>query len=151
MSTVGFSTYSFKDISGAFDHPAVGNFLFAGQIGAGHFTVGMSLERTVHDTAADGAVMISYIAGDPGYLDVEVQETSPFHAFLLNWFNTVKTAADQGDPTQWASATVTLRALLNGANHVLVGVSPSKIPDKPYASQGARVTWRLMAGNIQNS
>src|SRR5579872_2486451 len=100
MSAFASTTYSFKDTSGAFNHPTVGNFLFAGQIGAGHFMVGMAIERTVHDTAADGNVMVSYVAGDPGFLDIEVQQTSELHAFLLNWFNTVKTAADAGDPTQ---------------------------------------------------
>lgn len=145
------STYSFVDTSGAFNHPTVGNFLFAGEIGAGHFMVGMSTERSVQDVASDGAVMVSYIAGDNGFLDVEVQQTSEFHKFLLGWFNAVKTAADNGDPSQWAAATVTLRNLTDGSGHVMKGVSPGKIPDKTYAAQGSRLTWRLMCADIQNS
>jgi hypothetical protein len=144
------TTYSFKDTTGAFEHPNVGEFQFAGQIGMGEFVVVMAQERTSHDIAADGNVMVSYLAGDNGSLDIQVQQTSALHAFLLAWFNTVKTAADNQDVANWAAATVTLRSLVDGSTHVLTGVSPSKIPDKTYAAQGGKVTWRLMAADVQS-
>jgi hypothetical protein len=149
MATI--TTYSFKSVSGAFNDPLVGNFTFAGQIGTGRFTVSMAVERTAHDNAADGATMVSYLAGDQGAVDIEVQQVSPLHQFLLNWFNTLKSQADQGNPSDWAGATMTLRDTVNQTGHVLSGLSPSKIPDKPYAAQGQRLTWRIMAAHVVNS
>jgi hypothetical protein len=144
------STYSFKDTSGAFTHPIAGAFRFAGQIGMGQFTVSMSTEKSAHDVAADGAVMISAISGDNGSISIEVQQTSDLHRFLLSWYNTIKTLMDNGDVTTWASAQLTLRTILDGSTHICTGISPSKVPDKTYAAQGQRLTWTLMCGDIQN-
>src|SRR5579871_3941530 len=144
------TTYSFKDLSGALAHPVAGQFPFAGQIGMGQITVTMNTERTTHDLAADGSIMVSYIAGDNGQIAIEVQQTSDLHAFLLAWYNGIKSAADAGDPTEWASAAVTLRNVVDGSQHVCTGVSPSKIPDKVYAAQGGKITWVLMCADIQS-
>ena len=143
-------TYSFKNTIGAFAHPLVGAFSFAGQIGAGQFVVTMATERTVHDTAADGTVMPSYLAGDSGSVSIEVQQTSDFHAFLMEWYNAAKTQADGGDVSNWANATLTIRSTVDGSTHICSGGSPSKIPDKVYAAQGGRLTWVLMFADIQS-
>jgi hypothetical protein len=143
------STYSFKDTAGAFTHPLAGAFLFAGQIGMNQAHVSMATEKTTHNLAADGNVMVSYIAGDNGSIALEVQQTSDLHAFLLAWYNTIKTLADQGNVTNWATAAITLRNLVDGSIHEATGVSPSKIPDKVYAAQGQNITWTLMAADVQ--
>src|SRR6185312_1410122 len=144
------TTYSFKDTSGSFQHPLTNVFPFAGQIGMGQFTISMSTEKTAHDVATDGSVMISAISGDNGSLTIEVQQTSDLHTFLLAWYNTIKTLMDQGDVTNWTTATVTLRSIVDGSTHICRGVSPSKIPDKVYAAQGQRIAWTLMCADIQN-
>ncbi|HEX4209512.1 MAG TPA: phage protein, partial [Candidatus Binataceae bacterium] len=105
-------------------------------------------DRTVHDTAADGSVMVSYIAGDSGAAAIEVQQTSDLHSFLLIWFNAVKTAADLGDVTNWAAGVLSLRNIVDGSIHTLTGVSPSKVPDKVYQAQGQKITWTLMAAAV---
>lgn len=143
--------YSFKDLSGAFSDPLAGDFQFAGQIGMGQITVTMATERTSHDTAADGTVMPSYIAGDSGTISIEIQQTSELQSFLLAWFNGAKTLADQGDLSGWASAKLTLRSLQDGTQHLCRGLSPLKIPDHPYAAQGQKLTWMLMCADIQNT
>lgn len=144
------STYSFKDTSGSFQHPLTGAFAFAGQIGMGQFTVSMSTEQSAHDLAADGSIMISAISGDNGTVAIEVQQTSDLHAFLLAWYNTVKTLKDNGDVTNWATASLTLRSIVDGSTHICRGITPQKIPDKVYAAQGQRLTWVLMCADIQN-
>jgi hypothetical protein len=143
-------TYSFKDLSGGFSHPFVGSFLFAGQIGMNQVTIAMATDKTVHDLAADGTVMPSYIPGDNGSLAIEVQQTSRLHAFLLGWYNLIKIAADAGDVSNWATAAVTVRSLVDGSQHQISGISPSRIPDKVYAQQGQKLTWNLMAADVQN-
>jgi hypothetical protein len=108
----------------------------------------MSTDRTAHDTAADGSVMVTYVAGDSGGATIEVQQTSDLHLYLLSWFNLVKTAADNGAVGPWAAGVLSLRNLEDGSVHTLTGVSPSKVPDKTYAAQGGRVTWSLMAARV---
>jgi len=142
------TTYSFKDLAGALFHPLVGGFaLNGGNIGLGRITIEMTTERTVHDVSADGSVMVSYIAGDNGTMDIEVQQTSDLHDFLVTWFNAVKVPADLGDVSTWAAMTASTRNLVDGTSHYLSGMSPTKLPNKVYAAQGEKLVWHLMAAN----
>jgi Protein of unknown function (DUF3277) len=142
------STYSFKDVAGSFTHPIAGVFIFAGQIGSGQFIVKNAAERRADDVAADGTVMISYISNETGSVDIEVQQNSPLHDFLVNWANIVFVAAENGNLSTFASAAVAINSTLDGSAHVLTGVSPTKIPDKTYAAQGQKLTWTLMAAQV---
>lgn len=144
------STYSFKSVVGAFTDPDAGAYPFAGQEGVKHLTVSNATERTAHDVAADGAVMVSYVPGSNGSLDIECQQTSTLHAFLVNWANVKFTNANLGNALNFAAAAVKIVDTLSGAVHTLTGVSPTKIPDKGYGPQGATVTWHLMAAHVSN-
>lgn len=145
-------TYSFKDLVGALTNTVFGVAfsLSGGNVGFGQLTITMATERTSHDTAADGTVMPSYIAGNSGELSIEVQQTSPLHHLLLDLYNLCTTAADNDDVSGWASTTLAFRTLLDGSSHIATGVSFAKVPDKPYQAQGQRVTWRMMAANVIN-
>lgn len=143
--------HSFKDLSLVFAHPLVGTFTVKGQIGVSRIAITNTTERTLHDVAADGGVMISYVSGDNGTIKMEMQQTCAFHKFLLTWYNVIKTLADQDDVSAWASADVHARTINDGSVHVLTGVSPSKVPDKPYAAAGEKITWDLMAANMVQS
>jgi Protein of unknown function (DUF3277) len=145
------TTYSFKDLTGAFTHPLLASFILGGgNIGLGSLTISMAQDRTVQDIASDGSVMVSYIPGDQGTISIEVQQTSNLHNFLLNWFNLCKTAADLGDVINWAAASISIRNSLDGSFHHATGVSPGKVPDKVYAQQGSKITWTLPAAFISN-
>ena len=147
---MSYTTYSFKDLSGGFAHPLAGIFTFGGEVGAGQVTVHMATEKTVQDVAADGNVQISAIAGDNGTVSIEMQQTSSLHVFLLTWFNTIKNALNKNDVSNWNNATLLLRNTVNGTSHIVTGISPQNIPDKPYGKQGTNITWVLMAGDISN-
>ena len=108
------STYAFKNIVGAFTHPAVGLYPFAGQLGVKSITVSNTVERGVIDVASDGATMVSYIAGANGSADIEMQQQSTLHLFLTNWANTVFTLADNGDASDFAAAALRLRDINTG-------------------------------------
>lgn len=145
------TTYSFRDLTGAFVHPLAGTFILGGgNVGLGQITISMTQDRTVQDVAADGSVMVTYVSGDNGQATIEVQQTSSLHGFLVNWWNLCKTAADAGDVSNWASATLTIRNLLDGSLHTFSGVSPGKFPDKVYAQQGQKITWTLPAARVIN-
>lgn len=147
----GTTTYSFKDLVGAIASALAGTFVLAGAaIGNGQMVVAMATTRSEQDTAADGAVMVTYVAGNSGSLAIECQQTSALHKFLLAANNLHQTAADNDDITNWASSTVQLRNIVDGSQHILTGVSFAKTPDKTYAVRGGMVTWTLMAANIVN-
>jgi hypothetical protein len=145
-------TYSFKDLVGTLTNSVFGVSLplTGGNLGLGSVTITMATERTVHEVAADGTVMPSYVAGANGEISLEVQQTSPLHHELLNLYNLCVQAANQDDVSGWAATALAFRTLLDGATHLLSGVSFSKIPDKPYHAHGQNVTWRLMAANVVN-
>lgn len=146
-------TYSFKDLVGVLTNTTFGVSvpLTGGNIGNGSVTITMTTERTVHDVAADGTVMPSYIAGRNGTIALEIQQTSILHHELLSLYNILEERANADDVSGWASTVISFRTILDGSTHILSGVSFSKIPDKPYQAHGQNVHWSLMAADIQNS
>jgi hypothetical protein len=55
------TTYSFKDLSGAFTSPVAGSFIFSGEIGQGRVVVANTTEHGLMDTAPDGTVMQTHL------------------------------------------------------------------------------------------
>lgn len=151
MSAIS-TTYSFVDTAGSLTNPILGNspIVFAGEIGMGQFEVEMITPRTVHDVAADGTVMPSYIAGDNGRVTVQVQQTSILHKELLSLYNDLLVAAAGGDVSNWANSTLSLRNTVDGSQHLCTGVSFEKVPNKVYTAEGQKITWPLMSASIQN-
>lgn len=140
--------FAFKNVVGAISDPDAGTFPFQGQEGVKTITISNATDRTAHDTAADGTIMVSYVSGASGLIEIETQQTSSLHQFLINWANIKFTESENGNAIRFAAAAVKVVDLINGAIHTLTGVSPTKIPDKPYGPSGGFVTWRLMAANV---
>jgi hypothetical protein len=147
------TTYSFKDLVGVLVNSVFGVTipLAGGNIGAGSITITMATERTVMDVAADGTVMGSYVAGDNGACDIEVQQTSTLHHALLGLYNQCVVAANNSDVSSWLANVISFRTILDGSNHVLSGVGFAKIPDKPYQATGQKVRWALVVANSINT
>jgi hypothetical protein len=139
------STYSFTDLSGALAHPSLGAFTFTGE-GVGEVTISMATDKTAHDVAGDGSVMVSKIAGNNGSIAISCQQTSNVHKWLMAAYNALMLA----DTAQWAAMSGTLRNVSDGTSHVAFGISFQKVPDKPYKAQGQQVSWVLMAADIQS-
>jgi hypothetical protein len=140
-----YTTYSFLDLSGALAHPDLGAYVFTGQ-GVGSVTITMTTDKSAHDIAADGTIMVSKLAGLSGTVVINAQQTSAVHKFLLTAFNALYLA-----PTDsWANMSAFLRNTSDGTSHVLTGMSFGKVPDKPYAASGAQVAWTLWAADIQS-
>jgi hypothetical protein len=139
------STYSFDDVTLVISHPAVGvgRFVATSQ-GLGSISVSMTNDRTSHDVAADGSIMVSKILAKNGTISITVQQTSNLNHWLLKWYNYIESA-----PTnEWADAKLLVRAPLMGDRISCSGVSPQKIADRSYQAQGQNVTWSLMAAHI---
>lgn len=139
------TTYSFSRINFSFFHPAVGVFPINGQ-GAGEISISNITDNTTHDVAADGSVMVSHIQGNNANISISVQQTSPFHAWLMNYYNFISGQAESDQ--LWASAVINISSP-NGTGETIQarGVSPTKPADQPYQSQGQMVTWNFMAAN----
>lgn len=148
MSVVG-TTYSYKDLSGAFISPAVGApLVFGGQIGCDTIVVTNDTQHGSKQTAADGTVMPTFTPGDGGTVQITCQQTSIIHKYLLSWLNILKTQAMNGDVTNWANTRILLRNAVDGSAHNAEGVMPNKIPDKSYAAQGQNIVWTLEVCNL---
>jgi hypothetical protein len=142
------ATYAFKSVVGGIQDPDVGPFIFQGQEGVKHITIKNETERGVKDTAADGTILISYVSGASGGLEVVTQQTSSLHQYLVNWANTKFTNAENNNAENFAAAAWKVQDTLSGAIHTVTGVYPTKIPDKPYGNTAADVTWIIGAGNV---
>lgn len=140
---MSYSTYSFQDLAGVIYHPLLAGFSFTGT-GTGSVEVRMTIDRTAHDVAADGTIMVSKIAGNNGQIVINCQQTSVLHKWLLKLYNTIMAS----DSSQWALATIAMRNVVDGTSHLATGVSFGKRADKTYKAQGDNVSWTLYAANI---
>lgn len=138
-----YKVYSFQDIYISFNHPSVGSFSVNGE-GAGDVAVSYANDRTAHDVAADGSVMVSKIIANNGNITINVQQVSGLIDYLDRWFNYI----DPAPSSEWAKMTITIRDLVRNRNTVCLGVSPQKRGDKSYQAQGQRSPWTLMAAEI---
>lgn len=141
-----YSTYSFEDVTCSFQHKGVGAASSTGA-GMGSIAIAMATDRTAHDVAADGHVMISKVAGKNGSITLTMQQTSELHKYLLRWYNYI----DLANASEWAEMALTIKSNNLGESTVCTGVSPQKAADRPYQAQGQHVTWNLMAAEITES
>lgn len=144
-----FKTYSFQDVRATISHPNVGqstDFVITGE-GVGSINVNMSNDRTAHDVAADGSVMISKILTKNGTIVITAQQTSSIHQWLLKWANYV--CSEVTPASEYAKANLTIEADSTGETIDCSGVTPQKIADRVYQQQGQNVSWTLMAAKIE--
>lgn len=143
-----YNTYSFADVTGAMTHPTAGYYVFQGQEGLNRISFEYQTENTQHAVAADGTNMVTRRAGRNGRIEIEMQQTSALHEYLLNWSNGINLSADQQDSSQWASAQLAIRVVNTGRAHTCLGVSPLKPMVPAYAAEGGNVVWTLMAAEV---
>lgn len=140
------TSYSFGDVSVVFAHPAVGQYVATGA-GLGSISVSMTTDRTTHDVAADGSVMVSKVLGRNGSLTITVQQTSELNKWLLKLYNYV----EQAPTPEWANTRITIRSASMQDLIRVTGASFQKLPDRPYQAQGQQVSWVLMAAEIDQA
>jgi hypothetical protein len=148
MSVIPTVYSSLRDLVGVMFHPLVGSFTFAGELGVGSISFEKSTTRSTLDVAGDGAVMISALPGGNGIVHLEIQQVSSLQGYLQTWANALYAAQRLGDVSLWASATMTFTSVVDQSTHVAYGVSPTKEPTKVYGSQGARLSWELLAADL---
>lgn len=139
-----YTTYSFESVVATISHPDVGQYVATGQ-GLGSITTSMTTDRTTHDVAADGSVMVSKVKGRNGSHAIAIQQTSDFNKWLLKLYNHLETVP----ASKWAQISIVVRSTEMHDMITSTGVSFQKLPDRPYQAQGQQVTWQLMAADIQ--
>lgn len=140
-----YRTYSFQDVITAFSCPSVGNASSTGA-GIGTIAIDMATEKTVHNVAADGTIMITKVMGDNGTVAIAMQQTSLLHKYLLKWYNYIDN--ENADLNDWASMIITISSAGLGDVTTCTGVSPQKLAARPYQAQGQMVTWTFMCAEI---
>jgi hypothetical protein len=143
---MSYTTYSFEDVTGSFTHPSVGSASTTGA-GLGTIVISMAGDKTAHDKASDGTVMISKLAGKNGTIAVTMQQTSDLNKYLLKWYNYI----DNADASEFALMNLMIKSKNLGDSTVCTGVTPQKLSDRPYQAQGQMITWNLMAAEITES
>ncbi len=138
------STYSFTDITATLSHPSYGSYSLNGD-GTGDMTVSKATDRTVHDVAADGHIMVSKIAGNNGSVVINAQQSSGLHTWLQGLFNYLVGASTK----EWAQLSMTISSPVMGKTYVCTGGAFVKEPDEPFQSQGQRVAWTILFADIQ--
>lgn len=142
--------YTFKAVQFAFAHPLAGTFVMNGEQANGGITITNATEHTIQTVTPDGAVIMNFIPGDNGGLQLQCEQIASLHEFLINWHNTVVALAKGGDLSNYATGSALVLDLNTGASHTLQGITPTKIPDKVYGSQSQMVTWTLNAAKVIN-
>lgn len=138
------STYSFTDITATLSHPSYGSYSLNGD-GTGDMTVSKTTDRTVHDVAADGHIMVSKIAGNNGSVVINAQQSSGLHNWLQGLFNYLVGASTK----EWAQLTMTITSPVMQKTYVCTGGAFVKEPDEPFQAQGQRVAWTILFADIQ--
>lgn len=140
------SNYSFGDVSAVVYHPSLGQYVATGA-GLGSIKVTMATENSKQDVAADGVVMTSKTLGKNGTVAFEIQQTSGFDHWLRNAYNFLYTA----DASVWAELSITLRSPVMGDLINATGGSFKGRPERPYESDGQKVTWEILCENIDDN
>ncbi|WP_302225952.1 phage protein [Veillonella magna] len=144
MGVKEHTVYAFEDISAVFSHPSYGQYSLQGE-GAGDIQITKSMERTAHDVAADGHVMVSKIAGNNGNVTVNAQQTSSLHNWLQGLFNYLVSAPHD----EWAKISLTIRSPMMAKTYICTGGAFQKEGDEQFQAQGGRIAWVLMFADIQ--
>ncbi len=138
-----FYTYSFEDTTVTISHPAIGSYSAYGT-GIGQVTLSMSNDITMHDVAADMAVVVSKIPKNNGTVNFEVLQSSDFNVWLKKFYNYLMNS----DTSQFALATIVITNSSTGDHYTCTGVSPQKMPDNNFQSQAQNRTWTMMCAHI---
>ena len=137
------TTYSFQDAIATLNFAGIIPVTITG-VGAGSISISMAGEKTVHDVAADGSVMVSKVLGNNGTIAMEIQQTSSAHKLLMLWYNyLVETGS-----SEWANNTIVVTNKVLGYTFEATGVSPQKLPDFSMQAQGQKITWNFMCAEI---
>jgi Protein of unknown function (DUF3277) len=154
MGSPVLGTYSGLDTNFSLVNNPLGISIQGGgtsQTGLSEMIVRMAVTRTVMKTGMDGTVIVSAVPGNWGEVELRVWQTSSLHQQLLEWYNTIQTAANSGDVSNWATSQVSIQNVVDGSGHTLQGVAPDKVPDKTYGTEAQTTNWILRSANITNT
>lgn len=139
-----FYVYSFEDTTVTISHPSIGSYSAYGT-GIGQLTVAMSNDITIHDVAADMAVVVSKVPKNNGTVAFEVLQSSDFNAWLKKYYNYVMNS----ETSEFARATIVITNNSTGDSYTCTGVSPQKMADNNFQSQAQNRTWTMMCAHIE--
>lgn len=136
-----YTTYSFLDLSGSIFHPKTGPFIFTGN-GTGKLSIQPASERTLHEYASDGTVILVKTPDIGGKIVIQCQQVSTVNSWLL-WAYSIITSP-LGDDKDWGRMVMLIRDVQHGTQYNIRGVSFVSIPETNFEAEGGPVVWTLM-------
>lgn len=137
-------TYSFENTIVTISHPDVGQFTLYGA-GLGDIQISRSNEETSHEVSADLSVLVSKSVKKNGTIALNVLQASDANDYMAKLVKYVETAS----PSVFAQTQISVESNSTGEKWVCTGVSPQKMADVTYGSQGTTKTWNMMAASIE--
>lgn len=157
---MSYSVYSFKSIVAEIATLNGKKFAINSgvntSVGIGSIAISMANDITIHDIGVDGGIIIWPVAVYNGTVVITVQQTSALHDFLLSWYSDITMMLKSNNALgaqYWAGNSMVIHDLTGTVTsniHIITGISPQRIPDRTYTTQGTNVIWNLMAGNIES-
>jgi hypothetical protein len=139
------TVYSFSNITASISHPSTGA-ISTNNNGIGSLGISMLTERTTHDISADGGIFILKVDGNNGIVNLQVQQTSELHRWLLQLAGFLMTPTI--DHSTWAEINMSIQDNNMTTLYNCTGGSLLKIPDLTFSAQGQSVTWIIYFADI---
>jgi len=139
------TVYSFSNIKASISHPSTGA-ISTDNGGIGSIGISMLTERTTHDTAADGGIFILKVDGNNGIVNLQVQQTSELHRWLLQLASFLMTPTI--DQKVWTEINMSIQDNNMTTLYSCTGGSLLKIPDLVFATEGQSVNWIIYFADI---
>lgn len=136
------TVYSFLDLSGSMSHPLLGSYIFTGQ-GVGSITTVFDHERDFNEIDVNGIVVVGYVPGDNGKIQIVCQISSNVHSWLGYLYTGIKNKMKDKSYNEWARMNFYLRNVVTGNSFQARGVTFTGYPEESRAAQGSLVTWVL--------
>lgn len=141
-------TINLNDLSGQIVHPSVTPYIFQKQ-DPGELRICEKILRpshTVHEVAADGAIMDSKIAGASYHvLKLSVEQTSSLHQWLLNWHGVILS----GPRSERDKTKASLRNDVANVAYTLTGISPMDSSNAYQVKSKNSVLWEFIVQDVQ--
>ena len=139
------SAYSFMDVVASIIGP--GGSISLGQAEAGvsdeGITVTHSEDKSTMSVGADGAVMHSLHAAEPGTVSIRLQKTSPSNNLLMSLYNYQRLSS-----LYWGTTTIVVSNPVLGDTATCVKCAFKKAPDFANPKIAGTVEWMFDVGNI---
>lgn len=138
------TVYSFPDVKVVMYHQNVGQCVLSSE-GIGKVTITQTGDMSSHTATSDGYVVVNRLHSSHGMITIELAQNSTADEFLRKWARYLKST----ETYLFALTALNIVDTAGGFTIYCEGVTPQKIPDRPYDATCSMVSWVLLAASIK--